>query len=146
MGEWVHDRSVCRARSVMSAEPKRDGCIKSRVIKWGKDCCCHTCNAEPGHSAIRSGRLQIITFIDTHLISGDDRLEGWSHLCPNCRAQVWELILEVFVCVFVPLWWWWWWCGHGVLTDCTLHHFPVLLVIWKSHNSCMQVIAVDSLW
>jgi hypothetical protein len=50
-----------------------------------------------------SGRLQIITFIGTHLISGDDRWEGWSHLCPSCRAQVWELILEVFMCVFCAL-------------------------------------------
>ena len=39
--------------------------------------------------------------------------------------------------------------GDGVVTMflliCTLCHFPVLLVILKSHNSFMQVIAVDSL-
>jgi len=56
-------------------------------------------------SAIMSGRLQIIMFIGTHLISSDDRWEAWSYFCRSCRAQVWELILEVFTCVFVSLWW-----------------------------------------
>jgi len=81
-----------------------------------------------------SGILQIITFIDMHLISGDDRWEGWSHLCPSCRAQVWELILEVFMCVFVPVWWWWWWwwcCGHTVLTDWYIMPFACVVSYLK---------------
>lgn len=71
----------------------------------GKDCSYHAC-AKPGHSGVRSGRLEIITFIDMRVIS-DDRWEGWSVVCPSARTEKLELVLEALhgLCALMMMVW-----------------------------------------